>query len=654
MVFMPLSLALKSLLSLPRRQKRLIQGLADTMLLTLSLCIAMGLRFGRVSAVPWPDVWLTLAVVLPVTIMLFMRLGFYRTILRYADSAFLQRMLIGIVASGLLMLLATQLLGLSIPRSVPVIYTLLAFYLTAGVRIAMRGLCVLGQAQPRVPVILYGAGSTGRQLLASLHRNPAYLPIAFVDDAADLQGADIAGLRVYAANDLPRLIKKTGAKTLLLAMPSLHRAARRAILDALAPLPVRLQTVPSLSDLVSGKAQVSELREIAIEDLLGRDPVPPRAELMQRMITEKVVMVTGAGGSIGAELCRQIVLAGPSTLILFEQSEFALYRIHAELLAAAKVQGASAQIVPVLGSVCDFQRVRSVLAGWQVQIVYHAAAYKHVPLVEQNVLEGIRNNLFGTVTLSEAAVLEGVEAFILISTDKAVRPTNIMGASKRMAEMVCQAWAHRQTKTRFSMVRFGNVLGSSGSVIPLFRRQISQGGPITVTHPEITRYFMTIPEAAQLVLQAGALSKGGDVFVLDMGEPVKILDLAARIVRLSGLKPVILPIGAPVDTPIDGDIAIVFTGLRPGEKLHEELLICDRATPTEHPQISMAQEAFLSWEDLNFALQRITEACADHDVPKIKQLLVSARSGYGSAAELCDLVWLKKDSRKVSAKFAAE
>jgi FlaA1/EpsC-like NDP-sugar epimerase len=424
------------------------------------------------------------------------------------------------------------------------------------------------------------------------------------------------------------------------------------VLDALAPLPVRLQTVPAMSDLVSGKAKVSDLREIAIEDLLGRDPVTPRADLIQQMIEAKVVMVTGAGGSIGSELCRQILLARPKTLILFEMSEFQLYQIHAELLAAAK--GQTIQIVPVLGSVCDFQRVRSVLAGWGVQTLYHAAAYKHVPMVEQNVLEGIRNNLFGTVTLSEAAVLERVEAFILISTDKAVRPTNVMGASKRMAELVCQAWAARQTRTRFSMVRFGNVLGSSGSVIPLFRRQIAEGGPITVTHPQITRYFMTIPEAAQLVLQAGALSQGGEVFVLDMGQPVKILDLALRIAWLSGLKPVIQNEGAAVDAPLDGDIAIYFTGLRPGEKLYEELLLCNRATPTEHPQISKAQEALLSWEDLNVRLQALAEACADQDVPKIKHLLTLGQIDYHAASEVSDLVWLQKDSDAVSAKLAAE
>jgi FlaA1/EpsC-like NDP-sugar epimerase len=652
MVLSALSPAIKRLLSLPRGSKRCLQVIADITLLGLSLCVAMMLRLGNLSAVPWPDVWLILAVMLPPTLGLFVHLGFYRAILRYADRAVLQAILIGCLASGLLMLIGAQLLGLALPRSVPVIYTLLAFYLLAGGRMAMRSLFLLSQAQPRAPVIIYGAGSSGRQLLASLQHGPAFAPRAFVDDAPDLQGSEIGGLRVHAPKDLPRLIDKTQAKTVLLAMPSLHRAARKAVLDALAPLPVRLQTVPAMSDLVSGKAKVSDLREIAIEDLLGRDPVTPRADLIQQMIEAKVVMVTGAGGSIGSELCRQILLARPKTLILFEMSEFQLYQIHAELLAAAK--GQTIQIVPVLGSVCDFQRVRSVLAGWGVQTLYHAAAYKHVPMVEQNVLEGIRNNLFGTVTLSEAAVLERVEAFILISTDKAVRPTNVMGASKRMAELVCQAWAARQTRTRFSMVRFGNVLGSSGSVIPLFRRQIAEGGPITVTHPQITRYFMTIPEAAQLVLQAGALSQGGEVFVLDMGQPVKILDLALRIAWLSGLKPVIQNEGAAVDAPLDGDIAIYFTGLRPGEKLYEELLLCNRATPTEHPQISKAQEALLSWEDLNVRLQALAEACADQDVPKIKHLLTLGQIDYHAASEVSDLVWLQKDSDAVSAKLAAE
>jgi FlaA1/EpsC-like NDP-sugar epimerase len=654
MVFMTLSLALKVLLSLPRRQKRAIQLVADSGLLTLALCLALPLRLGSLSAVPWPDVWLTLAVVVPPSLGLFIYLGFYRAILRYADGAVLQALLIGSLGSGVLMLIAAQAIAASIPSSVPVIYALLAFMLTGGTRMAMRSLCLLSQAQPRVPVILYGAGSSGRQLLGSLLRGPTYAPVAFIDDAVELQGAEISGVRVYKRSDLARLLRCTGAKTVLLAMPNLDRAARRRILQDLSALPVRLQTVPALSELISGKAKVSDLRAVEIEDLLGRDPVAPRVDLIAQNIEGKVVMVTGAGGSIGAELCRQILLARPSILILFEMSEVLLYRAHADLLAAMRLQSAQVQIVPVLGSVCDMQRVRSVLAAWRVQTLYHAAAYKHVPLVEQNVIEGIRNNLFGAVTLSEAAVIEGVEAFILISTDKAVRPTNVMGASKRMAEMVCQAWAERQSKTRFSMVRFGNVLGSSGSVIPLFRQQIAEGGPLTVTHPEITRYFMTIAEAAQLVLQAGALAQGGEVFVLDMGKPVKILDLAQRIARLSGLTPAIVSRARPRATLIEGNIAIVFSGLRPGEKLHEELLICNRAMPTLHPQIFMAQEDFLPWQDMATALQAIAEACQQNDVPRLKLLLTLARTEYAAATEVDDFVWLGQARSEAASKFAAE
>jgi FlaA1/EpsC-like NDP-sugar epimerase len=654
MVFMTLSLALTRMLALPRRQKRAIQLVMDIVLLSLALCVALMLRLGGLSPVHWPEVWLVLATVLPPSLGLFIHLGFYRAILRYADSAVLQTLLIGALGSGVLMLGATQLLAWSIPGSVAVTYSLLAFVLTGGVRLAMRSLCLLSQAQPRAPVIIYGAGSSGRQLLGSLRRGPSFAPVAFVDDAVELQGAEIGGVRVFARKDLANLIAKTGAKTLLLAMPRLDRAARRAVLQDLSALPVRLQTVPALFDLISGKAEVADLREVAIEDLLGRDPVPPMPDLISQSITGKVVMVTGAGGSIGSELCRQILLARPATLILFEMSEASLYQSHAELVAATQMQPVPVPIVPVIGSVCDAQRVRSVLAAWGVQTLYHAAAYKHVPLVEQNVIEGIGNNLFGTATLSEAAVLEGVEAFILISTDKAVRPTNIMGASKRMAEMVCQAWAAQQSKTRFSMVRFGNVLGSSGSVIPLFRRQIAEGGPITVTDPEITRYFMTIPEAAQLVLQAGALAKGGEVFVLDMGKPVKILDLAQRLARLSGLKPVVVPMDAPQDIPIDGDIAIVFSGLRPGEKLHEELLICHRATATQHPQIFMAHEVFTPWDNLKPMLDALAEACASNDVPRLKQLLTLACIGYSATPEVSDFVWLQGSQAEASTRFAAE
>ena len=689
---------LEPLIGLRRRDKRLIQVAVDVLLLCASFAVAMALRLDGWAFVAWPQVWLTLVLVVPPTIALFVVMGFYRAIVRYVDDAALRTVIVGVAASGLLMAAVALVFTLSVPRSVPVIYMLLALFSVGGVRLGMRATYRRSQNLSKAPVIIYGAGASGRQLLAALIRGAEYAPVAFVDDARELQGADLSGVRVHAPSYLPVLIARTGAKTLLLAMPRLNRAQRKGVLDRLDKLPVRVRTVPGSTDLVSGRAEVADLRDVAVEDLLGRDPVPPQPDLMDANIRGKVVMVTGAGGSIGAELCRQILNSGPATLILFEMSEFMLYEIDAELqrhVADAARGGAgrggagpggaarggagpggagmgdaepAVRIVPVLGSVCDTARMRAVLAAWRVQTVYHAAAYKHVPLVEMNVVEGVRNNVFGTAVAAQAAVAEGVQAFILISTDKAVRPTNVMGATKRMAELICQAWAVQQDGTRFSMVRFGNVLGSSGSVIPLFHRQIAAGGPITVTHPEITRYFMTIPEAAQLVIQAGALARGGDVFVLDMGEPVRIVDLAARMARLYGLRPVIQPGIQPGIQPVirpgagpapgiemDGsDIAITFSALRPGEKLYEELLIGDDATATAHSQIKTAHEVMLSMDALGEVLATLSDACARGAVPDIKRCLKDAGTGYVPDALASDLVWLENGESVHSPRMAAE
>jgi FlaA1/EpsC-like NDP-sugar epimerase len=631
------------LLGLDRRTKRIIQVTADVVLLVSSFLLAMTLRLG---ALPFPvraEVWWMLALVVPPTILIFVMLGFYRAIVRYVEDAAMRTVMIGVFASGVLMSAVIVLGQLPVPRSVPFIYMLLALFGIGGVRLMMRTTYRRSQYRRKVPVIIYGAGTSGRQLMVSLVRGPEYMPVAFVDDSPELHGADVGGVRVHNPKDLPVLAMATGARALLLALPSLSRRERSAVLDRIGPLPLQVRTVPGMADLVSGKAEVSDLREVAIEDLLGRDPVPPQVDLMDANIRGKVVMVTGAGGSIGSELCRQILRAKPATLVLFEVSEYMLYSIHAELQRQIETEGAATQIHPILGSVCDAARVREVLNAWGVQTLYHAAAYKHVPLVEHNVVQGLRNNSFGTATVAEAAVAAGVKAFILISTDKAVRPTNVMGASKRLAELVCQAWASRQTATVFSIVRFGNVLGSSGSVIPLFRKQIAEGGPITVTHPEINRYFMTIPEASQLVIQAGAMAKGGDVFVLDMGEPVLIVELAQRMARLYGLKPVILPPDSPPNTPINGDIAITFSALRPGEKLYEELLITSDASPTAHPQIQTAHEVKLGWDELTRVMNALGQACTRGAVPEIKQLLISAGTGYVPSDGVSDLVWIEQN-----------
>ncbi|MDA0961870.1 MAG: nucleoside-diphosphate sugar epimerase/dehydratase [Proteobacteria bacterium] len=461
----------------------------------------------------------------------------------------------------------------------------------------------------------------------------------FIDDDPALQNTLIGGLRGFAPSDVKWLTEQMLINSVLLAMPGLSRARRREIIGQIAPLGLEIKTIPGIADVISGRASVSELRRVSPEDLLGRDPVPPRAALMGRNITGKVVLVSGAGGSIGSELCRQIIQHDPAALVLFELSEFALYSITAELRETLARDGKSVRIEPILGSVQNEGRVRSVLRAFGVQTIYHAAAYKHVVLVEENVVDGIVNNVFGTKVLAEAAIAQGVENFILISTDKAVRPTNFMGASKRMAELVCQAMAAEQSRTTFSMVRFGNVLGSSGSVIPRFRKQIEHGGPVTVTHREITRFFMTIPEASQLVIQAGAMARGGDVFVLDMGDPVKILELAQSMIRLHGLKPYIIDQAEEAE-PARGDIAIQIVGLNKGEKLYEELLIGNNPKGTDHPRIMTATEVSLRMDQLGGFLDRLQRGCAAYEIEAVRQIFLEAPLAYQpTEAGLHDLTW---------------
>ncbi|MDO9525011.1 MAG: nucleoside-diphosphate sugar epimerase/dehydratase, partial [Gemmobacter sp.] len=537
--------ALNRLFDLPRPYKRSLQVLADTGLLTISFAFAMLLRTESLAFALDLKVWAALIAALPVTIILFIKLGFYRAVIRYMGGRALLTILEGVGASALTVAVMSMWLDLPIPASVPFIYAVLAFCTVGGVRFALRGLYLRTQSRLKTRVIIYGAGQSGRQLLHSLAQGPDYAPVAFIDDARDLHGTQISGLKVFAPDQIETLISDYSAKVILLAIPSTSLATRAAILARLENLPIRVQTIPGMADLVTGRARISEIREVTVEDLLGRDPVPASQPLMSANIAGKTVLVSGAGGSIGSELCRQILRQRPVALVLLEQSEYALYEIEAELRKLVAEHGIDTAVIPVLGSVREADRVEAVLREYAVHTIYHAAAYKHVPLVEQNIIEGLRNNVFGTVTIARAAVAVGVDSFILVSTDKAVRPTNVMGASKRLAELVCQALAQGPGRTKFAMVRFGNVLGSSGSVIPLFRRQIASGGPLTVTHPDITRYFMTITEAAQLVIQAGAMARGGDVFLLDMGKPVKILDLARRMIRLSGFNPVVETEPAP-------------------------------------------------------------------------------------------------------------
>jgi FlaA1/EpsC-like NDP-sugar epimerase len=494
-------------------------------------------------------------------------------------------------------------------------------------------------------LLIYGAGSAGRQLASALANSAELRPVGYLDDDAKLHGQTLNGLKIYNPSRLDELVKKLNVQDVLLAMPSASRARRNEILDLTRKAHVQVRTLPGLAELAQGNVQVSDLKELDIEDLLGRDPVVPNPALLTKNIAGKVVLVTGAGGSIGSELCRQIIKAQPAALLLVESSEFALYAIHQELeqkIAQTQTQSSCA-LVPLLANVQDEKRISDIFSAWQPATIYHAAAYKHVPLVEQNPGQGIQNNVLGTWVVAQQALNHRVSDFVLISTDKAVRPTNIMGASKRMAEMVLQALAEQakqtQATTCFSMVRFGNVLGSSGSVVPLFRRLIKEGGPITVTHPEVTRYFMTIPEAAELVIQAGAMAEGGDVFVLDMGESVKIIDLARRMIELSGLS-------IKEEAHPDGDIAIEVTGLRPGEKLYEELLIGDNPRPTEHPRIMKAHEVFLPLPDLQAFVASLAKAIDANDVPTIRNTLQMAVPGYQPDTQVVDWLYHQLHGRK--------
>ena len=648
--------ALTHLLSLKRSHKRLLQLVADAGLLLLSYVCAAALS-GGAGALMLPSFWAAAAIFVPVSLLIFVRLGFYRAVVRYLSVQLLMTIFAGVMASATVLISAINLMQVPLPWGAAPIYTLIAMCVLGGLRMALREVLQRHASEGRKPVLIYGAGRAGRQLLSSLREHADFVAVAFVDDAAELHDSEVGGIRIHDPSRLARLVQMHGVKLVLLAVPSASRAQRRAIVERLETLQVQVQTIPGMSSILSGKARLEDLHDVAIEDLLGRDPVPPMAPLMRGNTAGKVVMVTGAGGSIGSELCRQIILQGPRILILWELSELALYTLNNELSDAIKAQGLDVQLVPLMGSVQNPRRLSAALKRFGVQTIYHAAAYKHVPLVEQNVVEGLRNNVFGTEAVADSAIASGVESVILISSDKAVRPTNMMGASKRLAELVCQAAACRQNGTIFSMVRFGNVLGSSGSVIPRFRQQVEQGGPITVTHPEITRYFMTIPEAAQLVIQAGAMATGGDVFLLDMGEPLKIVDLADRIVRLSGLTPYRVSsalhpdIGQPranVAQP-KGDIEICFTGLRPGEKLFEELLIGDSAGQTQHPRIMTASETYLGPDRLDQLLDALLAACQRQDIAALRRIIASAPVGYTPIGPTADLLGGDEDALPLKA-----
>lgn len=620
-------------LNLPRFYKRVISVAADVMALFVALWASFSLRFDQQLWIPSKEQLVVSGLTVVFTIGLFVRLGLYRAVVRYlSDRAFLT-VVGGVVASALALILLGYWLEVLVPRSVPIIYAALAFIFVSGSRMGVRMLVMRpSRHNNRERVAIVGAGETGLQLYQALEQGTEYRPVMFVSFLEANHRALINGVPVYDINHIERGVRQHRVQRLLLALDADSGADRKRLLKQLEPLAVPVQTVPSMSELIAGQKRINDIRDLEIEDLLGREPVRPDNAQVASSLYGKSVMVTGAGGSIGSELCRQIIQHRPRVLVLFEQSEFSLYSIERELRAINQIEGLGVEIHPLLGSVIHQRRCESAMRAFAVNTVYHAAAYKHVPLVEHNVIEGVQNNVFGTLHAAEAALAAGVERFVLISTDKAVRPTNVMGASKRMAELVLQALAQRQTSTVFSMVRFGNVLGSSGSVVPLFRDQIRDGGPVTVTHPDIIRYFMTIPEASQLVLQAGSMGRGGEVFVLDMGEPVKIADLARKMIHLMGLE-------EKTDETPDGDIEVVYTGLRPGEKLYEELLIGDNPQGTAHPRIMMAREVFMPWEDLRVTLNTLTRASQDFDCKKIIETLKAAPTGYSPNGDLADLVW---------------
>ena len=627
------------ILAMPRRAKRVVVLSVDASLCVLTVWLAYYLRLGEWIKLSGDGFWQPMSAVLVslvIALPIFVVNGFYRAIFRYSGLTALMTMIKAIGVYGLLYATVFTAVGMTgVPRTVGLIQPMLLLLLVGASRMLARfwlGGLYRNQlrlvALPRV--LIYGAGNAGRQLAAAMANSHEMRVVGFLDDDDRLHGHVLNGLSIYSPADLEGLVSSLQVSTVLLAIPSVSRHRRNEMIGQMLSAHVQVRTLPSVSELAQGRVSTSDLRELDIDDLLGREPVNPNHILLGKNITDKVVLVTGAGGSIGSELCRQILAVGPRTLILIEQSEFALYEIHQELHELlVRLDEAGTRLVPLLASVRDAARLSEIMSIWKPQTVYHAAAYKHVPLVEHNPVEGIRNNTFGTLTAAQVAAEQGVADFVLISTDKAVRPTNIMGASKRLAEMSLQALSVTSPQTRFSMVRFGNVLGSSGSVVPKFRRQIRDGGPITLTHPDMTRYFMTIPEAAQLVIQAGAMAKGGDVFVLDMGASVKILDLATRMVELSGLSL------RDEDNP-DGDIEIEITGLRPGEKLFEELLIGNNPKPTSHPRIMKAHEEFLAWPELEHKLAQLGAALDDNDIDSTKLLLVELVNGYVPQCQFLD------------------
>ena len=628
-----------TLINLSRRNKQTLMILFDAFAVVASIFLAFSLRLGHFYYPTGNNHLLLIMIASPILALpIFYAFGFYREVIRYVGFKALWQINQATTLYAVLWALISFMAVIDgIPRTVILINWSIVLMSVGGSRFFARW--VLSQENIANPlsqkrnVLIYGAGSAGRELCTALYQSSEYNPVAFVDNSVELYHQSINGLEVYNEDDIEDLIQKHNIKEVLLALPSISRRRRNEIIAILNPLPINVRSLPSVSELAQGKVKIDDLRDVSIKDLLGREPVKPNEELLKLNITGKVVLVTGAGGSIGSELCRQIILQKPKQLILYEINEFSLYNVEQEF---DKIQMSHVEILPVIGSVRDRNRFQNVVKHFSVQTIYHAAAYKHVPLVEYNNSEGVLNNTFGTLIAAEVALAEKVETFVLISTDKAVRPTNTMGATKRISELVLQALSKQESSTCFTMVRFGNVLDSSGSVIPLFKQQIKNGGPVTVTNANMVRYFMTIPEAVELVVQAGAMGKGGDVFVLDMGEPVRIYDLATKMIQLSGLQ--------VLDKDnLDGDIEIKCIGLRPGEKLYEELLVGDNISQTDSLLIMRAEESMLDWEDLKPILDQLNEAINNSDQEKVRELLIEAVPEFKPQCDIADLLFKNGD-----------
>ena len=633
---------LNILFNLSRTGKKWLLLAHDIIMVSLAFWLAFLVRLDWRLTIEIPYITYIYPIVLIPSLIVFIKLGLYRSVLRYSGIKMIHTIIIGAAISVGMLLIGFLLFHSPLPRSIPILYFLILLFLLIGSRFTVKGLFERQQAQSGTPVLIYGAGHSGGLLLEALQKSHEYKPIAFIDDNPKLHKSLINGKKIYSADKLPQLVEDFNIQKILLAIPNATLTQKQNIFQRLEDLPCEVLSVPDMNVWIDGTISTGSLKKVSITDLLGRETVAPDLNLMYQNIAQKNVLITGAGGSIGSELCRKIFSGSPNLIILFELNEYALYRIHHELEQKNANLNNAIKILPILGGVQDESHLFEIMKTFQIDTVYHAAAYKHVPMVALNTVAGVENNVFGTLSCANAAIKAQVTTFVLISTDKAVRPTNTMGASKRMAELILQALSQNATHaTRFCMVRFGNVLGSSGSVIPLFEQQIAAGEAVTITHPEITRFFMTIPEAAELVLQAGAMGQGGDVFVLDMGEPVKIMDLARKMIKLSGKN-------IKNDTGKDNDIEIKITGLRPGEKLYEEVLIGDNVQGTAHPRIMTANEKMLSWNELQRLLTELKHACNERNAEQIRHILLTAPTDFQPKDEISDLLYQQQKTMKGS------